>query len=112
EAAREAGDPLHRFLTRLFDEVLSQPGFGFHNDRKAAEVTANLVDSARQFDAAAGPLLAGEGQDPDYAYAGVVREGLLSGQYLRVWQPAPAESVQLSAAYTFLLANRPVDYQI
>ena len=37
------------FFSRLFGEVLSQPGFGFHSDLDAGQVAANLVESAQKF---------------------------------------------------------------
>ena len=41
--------PLDHFWGILFGEVLSQPGYGFHNDLSVGEVAANLIDSARNF---------------------------------------------------------------
>ncbi|MEZ4614140.1 MAG: hypothetical protein R2867_01310 [Caldilineaceae bacterium] len=41
--------PLDQFFARLFGELLSQPGFGFHDDRDAARIANQLVDSARNF---------------------------------------------------------------
>ena len=48
EAYRQ-GPPLEldHFLARLFDEVLGQPGYGFHADPDAAAVTARLFESVR-----------------------------------------------------------------
>jgi hypothetical protein len=40
---------LDHFLSRLFGELLSQPGYGFHSDFSAGEVTANVIESARKF---------------------------------------------------------------
>ena len=40
---------LDHFLGRLFGELLSQPGFGFHGNFAAGEVTANVIESARKF---------------------------------------------------------------
>ena len=37
------------FLARLFGELLSQPGYGFHGNFSAGEVTANVIESARKF---------------------------------------------------------------
>jgi hypothetical protein len=41
--------PPDHFLSRLFGEVLSQPGFGFHTNLDAGRVVAELVESARRF---------------------------------------------------------------
>jgi hypothetical protein len=35
----------------------------------------------------------------------------VAAQYLRSWQIRPEDAVLLAPAYTFLMANRPVDYQ-
>ncbi len=40
---------LDHFLGRLFGELLSQPGYGFHHNYDAGEITANLIESARKF---------------------------------------------------------------
>ncbi|MEZ4583797.1 MAG: hypothetical protein R3A10_19535, partial [Caldilineaceae bacterium] len=41
--------PLDQFLARLFGELLSQPGFRFHEDFEAARVANQMVESARKF---------------------------------------------------------------
>jgi hypothetical protein len=106
------------FLSRLFGEVLSQAGFGFHHNYTAGEAAANLVDSARNFRWAITPSLSGEphgcanhipiGKE----YLKTVQDGVVAGQYLRSWQPQPEDAVLLAPAYTFLVNNRPVDYQV
>lgn len=105
------------FFSRLFGEVLSQPGFGFHRNYTAGEVAANLVDSARKFRwAVAGIGQASDSQQPDgkplgQEYLEMVQDGVVAAQYLRSWQIQPEDAVLLAPAYTFLLANRPVDVQ-
>lgn len=47
--ARKPEEELDYFFSRLFGELLSQPGFGFHQNYTAGEVAANLVESARKF---------------------------------------------------------------
>ncbi len=44
ESAQGPQVELDHFLSRLFGEVLSQPGYGFHVSLTAGEVTANLVE--------------------------------------------------------------------
>jgi hypothetical protein len=41
----------------------------------------------------------------------MLQEGVLAAQYLRSWQEHTPEAVYLAPAYTFLISNRPVDYQ-
>ncbi len=50
-AYRAGGEllPLDQFFARLFGELLSQPGFGFHASRDAARIANQLVESARKF---------------------------------------------------------------
>ncbi len=50
-AYAEKGQPeeLDYFLSRLFGELLSQPGFGFHGDFDAGAVAANLIESVQKF---------------------------------------------------------------
>jgi hypothetical protein len=103
--------PLDHFLSRLFGEVLSQPGFGFHADYDAGAVTANLIDSAQNFRWAT----SGNGFTRDHPmgqeYVEMVQDGVVAAQYIRSWQLQPEDAVLLAPAYTFLLANRPVDVQ-
>jgi hypothetical protein len=60
-----AADELDYFLSRLFGEVLSQPGFGFHHDFDAGAVAANLIESIQKFRQSFSPLPSeGEGLGP------------------------------------------------
>jgi hypothetical protein len=101
------------FLSRLFGEVLSQPGFGFHDQFDAAAVTARLIDSVRNFrwgtalPDATGDRAAPMGQE----YIRMVEEGVVAAQYLQSWMDVPEDTVLIAPAYTFLMANRPVDIQ-
>lgn len=101
--------PLDLFFSSLFGEVLSQPGYGLHARLSAGATVANLVDSARAFR----QLL--QDIDPQAPVAGdylrMVEEGVLANQYLRDWELDRREGVLLAPAHTFLMGNRPVDYQ-
>jgi hypothetical protein len=102
---------LDYFFSRLFGEVLSQPGFGFHSDFTAGQAAANLVESARKFRWAAAGSLVETGVPPGLEYIRMVREGVVASQYLLTWQIQSEDAVLLAPAYTFLVSNRPVDYQ-
>ena len=102
---------LDHFISRLFGEILSQPGFGFHVDYNAAAVAANLVESVRKFRWAVGDILASEGIELGREYLQMVGDGVIAAQYLHPWQDDPEDAVFLAPAYTFLMSNRPVDYQ-
>jgi hypothetical protein len=102
--------PLDHFISRLFGEVLSQPGFGFHGRLSVGEISANLVDSIQNF------RWMNEGILENYnqigrQYLSMLQEGVIAAQYIRSWQLMDDDAVLLAPAYTFLMRNRPVDYQ-
>jgi hypothetical protein len=107
----ERPEELDHFLSRLFGEVLSQPGYGFHGDYNAGTIAANLVESVGKFRWVAGGPLAAEGVTMGREYLEMVEDGVIAAQYLLPWQTAPEDAVFLAPAYTFLMSNRPVDYQ-
>ncbi len=98
------------FLGRLFGEVLSQPGFGFHANFEGASVAARLIESVQKFRtvaaAAAVPL-----EDIGREYLRMVQQGVLAAQYLQTWDSEPQDAVFLAPAYTYLISNRPVRVQ-
>lgn len=107
-----AGEPeeLDHFLSRLFGELLSQKNFGFHRDYDAGQVTANLIESIRKFRQVV------RGTDFDdrplgQEYVEMVQDGVVAAQYVGSWQVQAEDAVLLAPAYTFLMSNRPVDYQ-
>jgi len=102
---------LDHFLSKLFGELLSQPGFGFHADFQAGEITANLVESVRKFRQAVGTHLAAKGIPLGKEYLEMVKDGVIAAQYVRSWGNPPENAVYLAPAYTYLMTNRPVDYQ-
>ncbi len=107
-----AADPiteLDHFLGRLFGEILSQPGFGFHDDFDAGRVAANLIESVQKFRWIAGDLPAAK--PPGQEYVEMVLAGVVAAQYIRNWDLGEDDAVLLAPAYTFLMANRPVNYQ-
>ena len=109
--------PLDHFLSRLFGEVLSQAGYGFHRDFDAAEVAANLIESVRKFrwvtEEAGYPNQGQRGNQVSLGqeYIDMVEEGVIAAQYIRSWQIESDDAVLLAPAYTFIIRNRPVDYQ-
>jgi hypothetical protein len=98
------------FFSRVFGELLTQPGFGFHNQVAAGEITANLMESARKFRQAAQATMQPHEIAREFVQA--VESGLVSAQYLRSWQEPAQPSVTIAPAFTFLLQNRPVAMQI
>ena len=102
---------LDHFLSRLFGEVLSQPGYGFHASYDAGRTAATLVESVQKFRRVAAPALEAEGWPVGREYLAMVRDGVIAAQYLGGWQAPDTDSVLLAPAYTFLLANRPATVQ-
>lgn len=117
EYSQSAPQELDHFLSRLFGEVLSQPGFGFHGDYSAGEIAANLVESIRKFRWAVGDIMQQEGVPLGKEYMLMVQDGVIAAQYIRSWLLPEAETettggaVLLAPAYTFLMSNRPVTVQ-
>jgi len=117
--------PLDHFLRKLFGEVLSQPGFGFHRNLDSVRVAASLVESVRKFrqtfepaedltdlapDLRSGVLrknLSGLGKE----YIAMLNDRVIAAQYLESWRTEDEEAVLVAPAYTFLMMNRPVTVQ-
>jgi hypothetical protein len=112
-ASRTAGDGLEldHFLSRLFGEVLSQPGFGFHAGLDAGRTAAELIESVQKFRRVAEPALEAEGWPVGREYMAMVQDGVIAAQYLGGWQVEDRDAVLLAPAYTFLMSNRPVEVQ-
>ncbi len=108
---QETPDELDHFFSRLFGEVLSQPGFGFHAEYDAGEVTANLIESVRKFRWAVGDSLDAQGIPMGQEYMRMVEDGVIAAQYIFSWQTQLEDAVFLAPAYTFLMRNRAVEYQ-
>ncbi len=103
--------PPDLFLRRLFGEVLSQPGYGFHEDLDAGRVVAQLVESAQRFRRTLYPYGVETWSDVGREYYDLVRQGLLGALYMTHWRDEERDAVFLAPAYTFLMRNRWVDYQ-
>lgn len=106
----EAPQPLDHFLSRLFGEVLSQPGFNFHRDIDSARVASSLIESVRKFRVSLSsvdypPELIGK------EYIEMLEEGVIAAQYVSAWREKSNEAVQIAPAYTFLMCNRPATVQ-
>jgi hypothetical protein len=108
--------PLDHFLRKIFGEVLSQPGFGFHSNFDSVRVAASLVESVKKFRLALEPSvedltgfqnLSGLGKE----YIAMLTDGVIAAQYLEGWSSESADAVLVAPAYTFLMMNRPVTIQ-
>lgn len=106
----ESIQPFDHFLRRMFGEVLSQSGFGFHRNFDAARVAASLIESIRKFRITMEPAL------EDLTVLGneyllMLQDGVISAQYLEAWNPESDNAVLLAPAHTFLMMNRPATVQ-
>jgi UvrD/REP helicase N-terminal domain len=102
---------LDHFLSMLFGEVLSQPGYGFHTNYDTGVVTANLVESIRKFRRVAAQGLTEAGIPLGKEYIEMVRDGVIAAQYISSWQSQKEDAVLVAPAYTFLIGNYPVEVQ-
>jgi hypothetical protein len=108
--SKESAVPLDHFFSRIFGEILSQPGYGFHADPESGRVTAELVESAQKFR----QDLFGDSPDLDdigRRYFQIVDQGLLAALYVASWRDELADAVFMAPAYTFLMRNRAADVQ-
>ena len=106
--------PLDHCLRKLFGEVLSQPGFGFHRNIDAARVASSLIDSMRSFREAVEPSFVNlDHPDFDFGreYINMLEEGVLPAQYLELWKSEAENAVLVAPAYSFLVMNRPASVE-
>ncbi|HVO42279.1 MAG TPA: hypothetical protein VMT34_06640, partial [Aggregatilineales bacterium] len=104
--------PLDHFLSRLFGELLSQPGYGLHRGLEGGRITAQLIASAAQFRQALYPGTEQDWNEAGREYLSLVHQGLLSALFAQSWADEDVDAVFLAPAFTFLMRNRFVDYQV
>lgn len=100
------------FMSRIFGEVLSQPGFGFHDDFQAVASAAELIESIQKFRRSRIEIETEIPLSTGLDYIQMLESGIIAAQYLSSWQQTSTPSVLIAPAYTFLMNNQPVDYQI
>jgi hypothetical protein len=103
-------DPLDHFLRRLFGEVLSQKGFGFHRNPDGARTAANLIESIQKFRVAM-DAAGDETIDIGREYIAMLQDGVIAAQYVEAWQMVETDAVLIAPAHTFLMMNRPATIQ-
>jgi hypothetical protein len=105
--------PLDHFFRKMFGEVLSQPGFGYHSNFDSVRVAASLVESVRKFRVS----LESDFRNPgDFGslgreYLHMLQDGVIAASYLEGWQSEDKDAVLVAPAHTFLMMNRPVTVQ-
>jgi hypothetical protein len=101
-------------LQKLYDEVLSQPGFGFHRNIDAARLASSLIESIRTFRLAVEPAFVTLDHavfDFGREYINMLLDGVLPALYLEAWRTAGSNAVLVAPAYSFLVMNRPATVQ-
>ena len=124
---REGEAPMDHFLARLFGEVLAQPGFGFRGEVGGvsdapgwaavldnARIAHRLIESARQFRQVLteGPAPDERDLTPGARFVTMVARGLLAATTLQPAGLTRRDAVLVAPAYSFLMTNRFVDYQV
>lgn len=107
----DQNEPLDYFISRLFSELLTQPGYGFEDDQEAGEHTARLIQSYQKFKR---PLASYAGGDASYLggeYYRALDQGLLSALYLPDEELVEEPGVLIAPVMTFLMQNRAVEHQ-
>lgn len=106
---KQAVVDLDVFWSRLFGEILSQPGFGFHGSFDSASVVSRLIESFQKFRRVfeTGTPLENVGKE----FIEMVKKGVIAAQYLSPLENDFQESVLIAPAYTFLLMNQAVRVQ-
>ena len=95
------------FVSRLFGELLTQPGFGLHKNVDAGRIAGRLIDSFIKFEQAL-EIDCPEDRKALY-FIQSIRKGLLSGIYEE--NPDTEDSILITPVLSFLMRNQAVDYQ-
>lgn len=106
--------PLDFFLRKLFGEVISQNGFGFHANLDAVRVATSLIESIKKFRNAMQPAIIGKDTpsfDLGREYFAMLEDGVIAAQYLESWRSEDKDAVLVAPAYSFLMMNRPASIQ-
>lgn len=112
ENAKDDSLELDIFISRLFGELLSQPGYKFHQNYDSAAAVSRLVESARKFRQTMSENAAPKSAELNKEYIRLVETGILSAQYMSDWEAKTRSgSVLVSPAFSYLMNNRPVRFQ-
>ena len=101
--------PLDVFLSLLFGEILSQPGFGLHEDIDNAVLLTHLIASIREFRLTFQSLAEQQKKDSGLLFMETLQRGLLPAAFYR--NDTEADAVTIAPAFTFLMKNQPVRHQ-
>jgi hypothetical protein len=105
--------PLDHFFRKLFGEMLSQPGFGYHSNFDSVRVAASLVESVKKFRMSLESDFRSLGDFGSLGreYIQMLQDGVIAASYLEGWQTENKDAVLVAPAHTFLMMNKPVTIQ-
>ncbi|MEP7134467.1 MAG: hypothetical protein ABI904_06000 [Chloroflexota bacterium] len=108
--------PLDHFFRKLFGEVLSQAGFGYHSNFDSVRVAASLVESVKKFRMSIESTGADFRSLGDFGslgreYIAMLQDGVIAASYVESWKTEDKDAVLVAPAHTFLMMNRPVTVQ-
>ncbi len=108
--------PLDHFFRKLFGEVLSQMGFGYHSNFDSVRVAASLVESVKKFRMSIESTGADFRSLGDFGslgreYIAMLQDGVIAASYVESWKTEDKDAVLVAPAHTFLMMNRPVTVQ-
>ena len=104
--------PLFGFFGKVFGELLSQPGFSFHNDFESASITAKLTTSTKKFRQVMVNNVDFSEINCGREYTTTLQKGLIGAQFFKPASDNPADAVLIAPAFTYLMTNRAVKYQL
>lgn len=107
----DPAEPFDSFLSRLFGEVLSQPGFCFENNVQAGTSTAVLMESFQKFSLSLDQKMQMDQNLAAQAFIEAIDSGLISAFYLSDWSSQTDHDVLIAPVMSYLMRNEPVDYQ-
>ena len=107
----DPAEPFDSFLSRLFGDVLSQPGFRFENNVQAGTSTAVLMESFQKFSLSLDQKMQSDQDLAAQAFIEAIDSGLISAFYLSDWDSKVDDDVLIAPVMSYLMRNEPVDYQ-
>src|SRR5215204_205976 len=88
--------PLDHFFRKLFGEVLSQAGFGYHRNFDAVRVAGSLVESVKNFRMAMEPSIVNKDRpnfDMGREYIAMLDDGVIAASYVEAWRSDDKDAV-------------------
>lgn len=102
--------PLDVFFGKLFGELLSQSGFGFHGILESGRKTAQLITSFKKFRASFGFQMDIDQIEIAKEFIKSVQSGLLAATFVSE-DEEDKNAILITPVMSFLGLNRAVDYQ-